>query len=70
MEEAQHYGLTDRETEIWMLQRANYTYKQIADELFIAPNTVKKHMQNIHLKQKGASSPPALRGSGLALKTL
>lgn len=55
MEEAQKYGLTDRETEIWLLQRANYTYKQIAAELFIAPNTVKKHMQNIHLKQKAIS---------------
>jgi DNA-binding CsgD family transcriptional regulator len=54
-EEARKYNLTDRETEIWILQRANYTYKQIASELFIAPNTVKKHMQNIHLKQKGLS---------------
>ena len=52
LEEANQYGLTERETEIWLLQRANYTYKQIAAELFIAPNTVKKHMQNIHLKQK------------------
>jgi DNA-binding CsgD family transcriptional regulator len=52
-EESRKYNLTDRETEIWLLQRANYTYKQIATELFIAPNTVKKHMQNIHLKQKG-----------------
>lgn len=55
IEEAKKFGLTDRETEIWLLQRANYTYKQIASELFIAPNTVKKHMQNIHLKQKGSS---------------
>lgn len=55
IEEARKFGLTDRETEIWLLQRANYTYKQIASELFIAPNTVKKHMQNIHLKQKGCS---------------
>lgn len=55
IEEAKKYGLTDRETEIWLLQRANYTYKQIATELFIAPNTVKKHMQNIHLKQKEAT---------------
>jgi DNA-binding CsgD family transcriptional regulator len=55
-EEARRYGLTDRETEIWLLQRANYTYKQIATELFIAPNTVKKHMQNIHLKQKGSTN--------------
>ena len=55
VEEAQQYNLTERETEIWLLQRANYTYKQIASELFIAPNTVKKHMQNIHLKQKAVS---------------
>lgn len=55
VEEARKYGLTERETEIWLLQRANYTYKQIAAELFIAPNTVKKHMQNIHLKRKGAA---------------
>lgn len=55
IEEARKYNLTDRETEIWLLQRANYTYKQIASELFIAPNTVKKHMQNIHLKKKGLS---------------
>lgn len=55
LEEAKKYNLTDRETEIWLLQRANYTYKQIASELFIAPNTVKKHMQNIHLKRRGAS---------------
>lgn len=54
LEEAKEFGLTERETEIWLLQRANYTYKQIASELFIAPNTVKKHMQNIHLKQKSA----------------
>jgi len=55
VEEAKKFGLTDRETEIWLLQRANYTYKQIASELFIAPNTVKKHMQNIHLKRKGSA---------------
>ena len=60
MEEAKKYGLTERETEIWILQRSNYTYKQIASELFIAPNTVKKHMQNIHLKQKASSEDLSL----------
>ncbi len=50
--EAQNYGLTAREKEIWLLYRANYTYKQIASELGITPNTVKKHMKNIHVKQK------------------
>lgn len=61
LNEAKQYGLTERETEIWLLQRANYTYKQIASELFIAPNTVKKHMQNIHLKQKAASDDLAMQ---------
>ncbi|NJO78882.1 MAG: helix-turn-helix transcriptional regulator [Cyanobacteria bacterium RM1_2_2] len=52
IEESQKYGLTARERETWLLHRANYTYKQIASELCITPNTVKKHMKNIYLKQK------------------
>ncbi len=51
-EEALKYGLTERESEIWLLHRANYTYKQISTELYITPNTVKKHMKSIHVKQK------------------
>lgn len=46
------YGLTPREAEVWLLYRANYSYKEIADELFITLNTVKKHMKNIHAKRK------------------
>ncbi len=52
IEESEKYGLTSRERETWLLHRANYTYKQIAAELCITPNTVKKHMKNIYLKQK------------------
>jgi DNA-binding CsgD family transcriptional regulator len=52
VESAQKYGLTPREKEVWLLHRANYTYKEIAAELFITPNTVKKHMRSIHIKQK------------------
>jgi len=52
IEESQKYRLTSREKEIWLLHRANYTYKRIALELCITPNTVKKHMKNIYLKQK------------------
>ena len=48
--EAQKYGLTPREAEIWLLRRANYSYKEIATELFISLNTVKKHIKNIHGK--------------------
>lgn len=51
-EESQRYGLTAREKEIWLLHRANYTYKQIAVALCITPNTVKKHMKCIYSKQK------------------
>ena len=51
-EESQKYGLTAREKEIWLLHRANYTYKQIAVALCITPNTVKKHMKCIYSKQK------------------
>jgi DNA-binding CsgD family transcriptional regulator len=51
-EEALNYGLTSREKEIWLLHRANYTYKQISSELQITPNTVKKHMKSIHVKRK------------------
>ncbi len=50
--EGQQYGLTPREVEIWKLRRANYSYKQIAAELFITLNTVKKHLKNIHAKRQ------------------
>ena len=52
--EADQYGLTPRESEIWLLRRANRTCKEIAAELFISLNTVKKHMKNILAKQKMA----------------
>lgn len=51
-EEAQFYQLTRREKEVWLLHRGHYTYKEIASELSITPNTVKKHMKSIHAKQK------------------
>lgn len=49
--EAQKYGLTPREADVWLRYRANYTYKEIAAELYITQNTVKKHMKNIHAKR-------------------
>ncbi len=50
--EAQKYGLTPRQAEVWLLRRANYTHKEIASKLFITPNTVKKHMKDILAKQE------------------
>ena len=48
------YGLTPREAEVWLLYRTNYTYKEIAAELYISINNVKKHMKNIRTKQQMA----------------
>ena len=50
--EVDKYGLTSREAEVWLLRRANYSYQQIADELYISINTVKKHMKNIQAKRE------------------
>ncbi|QZZ19113.1 LuxR family transcriptional regulator [Leptothermofonsia sichuanensis E412] len=49
--EGHRYGLTPREIEVWIRHRANYTYRDIASELYISHNTVKKHMKNIHAKR-------------------
>ncbi|HEY9628206.1 MAG TPA: LuxR C-terminal-related transcriptional regulator [Coleofasciculaceae cyanobacterium] len=52
IEESERYGLTPREQEVWILHRSGLTYKQIAVQLCITPNTVKKHMKSIYVKQK------------------
>lgn len=49
--EAKKYGLTERESQVWLLRRANYSYQEIAEELYITINTVKKHLKNIYAKQ-------------------
>ncbi|WP_315787275.1 LuxR C-terminal-related transcriptional regulator [Fischerella sp. JS2] len=50
--EVTQYNLTQREADIWSLYRANYSYKEIAEHLYISINTVKKHMKNIHAKRQ------------------
>ena len=50
--EVDHYGLTPREAEVWLLRRLNYSCKDIADELYISLNTVKKHLKNIYAKRQ------------------
>ncbi|MFB2837440.1 helix-turn-helix transcriptional regulator [Floridanema evergladense] len=54
------YDLTPREAEVWLLYRANYSYKEIAEKLYITINTVKKHMKNIHAKRKSAIDDEAI----------
>jgi DNA-binding CsgD family transcriptional regulator len=50
--DAKKYDLTEREAQVWMLRRANFTYREIADRLYITINTVKKHLKNIYAKQQ------------------
>ena len=49
--EAQQFGLTPREYEVWRLRKAKYNYKEIASELYISLKTVKKHIKNIYAKR-------------------
>lgn len=49
--EAIQYALSPREADVWKLHRLGYTYQEIAQELHIALNTVKKHMKNTYAKQ-------------------
>lgn len=44
------YGLTKRETEILEQLAAGRNYQEIAENLFISPSTVRKHIENIYQK--------------------
>lgn len=50
--EAKKYGLTAREAEVWFLRRCNLSRKEIASQLFITIDTVKKHLGNIQAKRQ------------------
>jgi len=58
IKESIRLGLTSREQEVWLLHQVGYTYKQIAEELSITPNTVKKHMKSILTKQRAGKKCP------------
>ncbi len=61
--EAQKWGLTPRETEVWLHRRSGCSRKAIAANLYIALDTVKKHLKNIHLKQQAAEDEAEWRSS-------
>ncbi len=50
--EAQTWKLSPRETEVWLRRRASHSRKQIAIALYIAEDTVKKHLKNIQIKRQ------------------
>ena len=49
-DDAPEHPLTKRELEILELLAQELSNKQIADQLFIAPATVKRHTENIYQK--------------------
>jgi len=50
--EIQQYSLTPRQAEVWLLHRMGYSYQEIATELYISLNTVKKHLKDIYAKRQ------------------
>lgn len=62
--EVNKYGLTPREAEVWLLRRANYSYKEIAAKLYITLNTVKKHMKSVYAKQQAHLWSPQEQQAG------
>jgi DNA-binding NarL/FixJ family response regulator len=44
------FDLSSREIEVLEKVKEGKDYKKIADELFISPSTVRKHLENIYLK--------------------
>lgn len=50
--EARQFNLTERETEVWLLRKTNYSYEDIAQQLYITTNTVKRHLKSIYAKRK------------------
>lgn len=56
----QSFNLTGRETEILKLLARGFTYQQAAEQLFISPKTIKKHIYNIYGKLQVSSRTEAV----------
>lgn len=50
--EAYQYGLTPRQAEVWLLHRMGLSYRNMAAQLYVTTNTIKRHMKDIYAKQK------------------
>jgi DNA-binding NarL/FixJ family response regulator len=59
--EKHDYALSDRETEILKLTIDGYSYRQIAERLFLSGNTIKKHLANIYHKLHVTSKAQAIK---------
>jgi DNA-binding CsgD family transcriptional regulator len=52
--EVDQFHLSPREAEVWLLYRTEYSYKAIAQALYISLDTVKKHLRSARAKQRAA----------------
>ena len=60
LKEAEKYGLTDRETEVWLLrQLEECTYQEMASRLCVSVETIKRHMKKIYAKRNVATDQAA-----------
>jgi DNA-binding CsgD family transcriptional regulator len=50
--DAQRFGFTAREREIWHMRLLGHSYREIATTLFITENTVRKHVKSILAKRR------------------
>ncbi len=50
--DAQRFGLTPRETEVWQLRLLGRSYRDIANTLYITEHTVRKHIKHILAKRR------------------
>lgn len=57
--------LTSRELDVLKLVAEGHSNKEIAAQLFISPETVKKHLKNSYNKLRARNRLEALRKSGL-----
>ena len=57
--------LSDRQNEILVLLSKGYSYKEIAEKLFISIETVRTHIRNIYEKLHARNKRDALRKAGL-----
>jgi DNA-binding CsgD family transcriptional regulator len=52
LSDIRRYHLTPSEGKIWQLRLQGYSYQEIAHQLFITQNTVKKHIKSILAKRR------------------
>jgi DNA-binding CsgD family transcriptional regulator len=50
--DTQYFRLTPRESEVWDLRNQGRSRREIADQLYISIDTVKKHLANIQIKRQ------------------